>query len=97
MPWWTVRVPHLWHSCRPQTVRLYRDGGLLTGTCYCACGAVTDHTGRWHGRNIRRHTPDPAGLRRDPATPQPDRARVAAEPAAHPGARHHPRIQRARA
>lgn len=97
MPWWTVRIPHRWHACRPQTVVLYRDGKLLSGVCFCACGAVTDHTGRWHGRNTRRHAPDPAGLRREPRTSQPDRARVAADAAAHPGARRHPRLQRAEA
>ncbi|MPZ67286.1 MAG: hypothetical protein GEU83_17875 [Pseudonocardiaceae bacterium] len=97
MPWWAARLPPRWHACRPQTVQLYRDGGLLTGSCHCACGAVTDHTGRWTGRNTRRHGPDPAGLRRDPRTPQPVRARVAADATPHPGARHHPRIQPAEA
>ncbi len=96
MPWWAVRVPHRWHACQPQTVVLFRDGGLLSGVCYCACGAVTDHTGRWHGRNSRRSA-DPAGLRREHLSPQPDRSRVAADAAAHPGARHHPRIQRTEA
>ncbi|MPZ67292.1 MAG: hypothetical protein GEU83_17905 [Pseudonocardiaceae bacterium] len=78
-------------------MRLFRDGGLLTGSCYCACGAVTDHTGRWTGRNAQRHTPDPAGLRRETPTPQPVRSRVVAGTTPHPGARHHPRIQRATA
>lgn len=73
---------------------MFRDGGVLDGVFHCACGAVTDHTGRWHGRNTRRHTPDPAGLRRDPNTPQVARARVAAGTVPHPGARHHPRTHR---
>jgi len=88
---------HRWRACRPQTVQLSRDGGVLTGTYYCACGAVTDHTGRWVGRNSHRRTSDPAGLRREPSTPQPDRARVAAGTTAHPGARRHPRTHRAEA
>ncbi len=41
--------------------------------------------------------PDPAGLRRDPRTPQAVRARVAAGTTPHPGARHHPRSHRAEA
>jgi hypothetical protein len=95
MPWWAVRAPGRWHACRPQTVQLYRDGGVLTATFYCACGAVTDHTGRWHGRNSRRSA-DPAGLRRDPRTPQPVRARMAAGAAPHSGARRHPSTHRGR-
>lgn len=90
-------APHRWHSCRPQTVQLYCDGGLLTGTYYCACGAATDPTGRWHGRNTRRYTPEVV-LRRDNLTPQPVRARVAADVVTHrpsplacpPGSRHEP-------
>ncbi|MGH3815111.1 MAG: hypothetical protein ACRDUV_22145, partial [Pseudonocardiaceae bacterium] len=57
---------------------------------HCACGAVTDRAGRWVDRNSRRRTPDPAGLCRDPETPQPVRARVAAG-TPPPGARRHPR------
>ncbi len=89
MPWWAMRVPHRWHACRPQTVVLFRDGGVLTGACHCACGAVTDHTGRWHGRNSRRST-NPVGLCRGPRTPQSVRARVVAGAAPHPGVRRHP-------
>lgn len=94
LPWWAVRMPHRWHSCRPQTVVLFRDGGVLTGIYYCACGAITDHTGHWQSRNTRRHASDPAWLCREPRTPQPDRARVVAGTTPHPGARRHPRIHR---
>jgi hypothetical protein len=96
MPWWAVREPHRWHSCPPQTVHLFCDGGVLSGSCYCACGAVTDHTGRWVGRNTRRNACDPAGLCRETVTPQPVRAWVAAGAAPHPGACRHLRSHRAR-
>lgn len=96
VPWWSARMPHRWHACRPQTARLYHDGGLLSGTCYCACGAVTDDTGRWVGCNSRRHAPDPAGLRRERPTSQPVRAWVAAGTTPHPGSRRHPRTHQAR-
>ncbi|MGH4008277.1 MAG: hypothetical protein ACRDTH_09020, partial [Pseudonocardiaceae bacterium] len=78
MPWHAAQVPRRWHSCRPQTIELHCANGVLIGTCHCACGAVTDRTGRWIGRNSRRCIPDPAGLRREPEPPQPVRARVAA-------------------
>ncbi|MDQ3152973.1 MAG: hypothetical protein M3R63_15105 [Actinomycetota bacterium] len=95
MPWWAARIPPRWHTCRPQTVQLHRDRGVLTGTFHCACGAVTDHSGRWRGRNTRRSV-DPAGLRCGRSTPQSVRARVAADAAPHPGARRHPRSTRSR-
>lgn len=79
LPWDVAPIPPRWHSCRPQTVELYREGGVLTGTFRCACGAVTDRTGIWRRRNIRRRS-DPAGLRGDPRTPQPVRTRAAARP-----------------
>jgi hypothetical protein len=60
------------------------------GTCRCACGAFTDRTGRWIDRNSRKNTPDPAGLRCDPETPQHVRTRVAVG-MPDPGARRHPR------
>ncbi|MDQ3275356.1 MAG: hypothetical protein M3Q39_10100, partial [Actinomycetota bacterium] len=41
VPWWAARIPPRWHTCRPQTVQLHRDRGVLTGTFHCACGAVT--------------------------------------------------------
>ncbi len=91
-----VRVPRCWHACRPQTVHLYRDGGALTGILYCSCGAVTDHTGRWVGRNSRRSGSDSVGLRREAATSQPHQARVAAGASSHSGARSHARPHRAR-
>ncbi len=87
MPWSAARLPHRWHACRPQTVHLFRHGAVLDGVCYCACGAVTDHTGRWTGRNTRRHTPDPDGFRHKHLMAQPDRSRVAAGTTSHPGAR----------
>ncbi|MGH3695469.1 MAG: hypothetical protein ACRDRX_16025 [Pseudonocardiaceae bacterium] len=90
LPWYAAQIPRRWHSCRPQTIELHRTNGSLIGICHCACGALTDRTGRWTGRNSRRRIPDPAGLRRDPETPQPVRAWVTAGPP-HPGARRHPR------
>ncbi|MGH3669996.1 MAG: hypothetical protein ACRDSH_05095 [Pseudonocardiaceae bacterium] len=90
LPWYAARVPRRWHSCRSQTIKLHHANGLLIGICHCACGAVTDLAGRWIGRNSRRHILDPAGLRRDPETPQPVRAQVAVDPPP-PGARRHPR------
>lgn len=75
LPWYAAQVPRRWHACRPQTIELHRANGLLMGTCHCACGAFTDRTGRWVGRNARKNIPDPAGLRRDPETPQPVRTR----------------------
>ncbi len=90
LPWYTAQVPRRWHSCRPQTIELHRTHGSLIGIYHCACGAITDRTGRWIGRNSRRRTPDPAGLRRDPDTPQPVRARVAADTPS-PCASRHPR------
>ncbi len=81
----------------PQTIELHRANGLLVGTCHCACGAFTDRTGRWVGRNSRKNTPDPAGLRRDPETPQPVRARVAADtplPGARPTQEQSPTVPR---
>ncbi len=77
-----------WDVERPQTVELHREGGILTGTYHCACGAVTDRTGAWRFRNSRRQR-DPAGLRGF-RMPQPVRARVVAGIAPHPGARRHP-------
>jgi hypothetical protein len=56
-PWYVAQIPRRWHSCRPQTVRLHRANGSLTGICHCACGALTDRTGRWIGGNSRRRTP----------------------------------------
>ncbi len=85
VPWDAMSVPHRWHACRPQTVELYREGRILTGTYHCACGAVTDGTGAWCFRNSRRR--DPAGLRSS-RTPQPVRTRVVAGTVPHPGARH---------
>ena len=79
VPWHAAPSPRRWHACRPQTIELYRDGLVFSGTLHCACGAVTDSTGRWRYRNSRRFT-DPAGLCRDPRTPQPVRGRVAAAP-----------------
>lgn len=79
LPWYAAQVPRRWHFCRPQTVELRRTNGSLIGTCRCACGALTDHAGRWIGRNSRRRIRDPAGLRSGPETPQPLRARVAAD------------------
>lgn len=89
VPWWAARVPYRWHACRPQTVHLYSDGGVLTSTCYCACGAVSDHTGRWHGRN-RRRSARSTDSRHHAPTPQPAHSRVAAGAAPYPGARRHP-------
>jgi hypothetical protein len=60
------------------------------GTCRCACGAFTDRTGRWVGRNSRKNALDPAALRSDPETPQPVRTRVAVG-MPDPGALRHPR------
>jgi hypothetical protein len=91
LPWYAAQVPHRWHFCRPQTIQLHRTNSLLIGICHCACGALTDRTGRWIGRNSRKRTPEPAGLRRDPETPQPVRTRVAAD-TPPPGARRHPRF-----
>jgi hypothetical protein len=91
VPWDVTHIPHRWHACWPQTVQFYRDRGVLTGTFHCACGAITDHIGRWVGCNTRRNALDPAGLRCGPATPQLVRARAAAGTAPHPGARRHPR------
>ncbi len=90
--WYAARLPHRWHTCRPQTVELRRDGALLTGTYHCGCGAVTDSDGIWRQRNSRR-SPYPAGLCREPESPQTVRTRVAA--ARHSRARRHPRIHRA--
>lgn len=73
LPWYAARVPCRWHFCRPQTVELRRSHGVLTGIFHCACGAFTDHTGRWIGRNSRRRTPNPPGLQRAPTSPQPAR------------------------
>ncbi len=53
------------------------------------CGVVTDRTGTWRLRNIRRHG-DPAGLRRT-RMPQPFRTPVVAGTVPYPGARHHRR------
>ncbi len=91
VPWDLAQIPPRWHACRPQTIELHRDGGLLTGTYRCACGAVTDCTGAWRHRNIRRRS-DPAGLRYDPGTPQPVRAGAAAPPP-RSGLCCHPRSQ----
>lgn len=91
LPWDLAPIPPRWHTCRSQTVELYREDGVLTGTFRCACGAVTDRTGVWHDRNTRRRS-DPAGLRREPRTPQPVRARVAVPPR-RSGACRHPRSQ----
>ncbi len=65
VPWDVVPIPYRWHVCRPQTVQLHRERGVLDGTYHCACGAVTDRTGAWRDRNSRRHR-DPAGLCCDP-------------------------------
>jgi hypothetical protein len=79
-----------WHGCRPQTVELRYDRGVLTGTYRCACGAVADRTGAWRRRNTRRDH-DPAGLCRS-RMPQPVRTRVVVGISPHPGAHHHPRF-----
>jgi hypothetical protein len=89
LPWDAAPLPHRWHTCRPQTVELYREGGILTGTYHCACGAVTDRAGVWRHRNARRNL-DPAGLRGS-RMPQLVHTRVVAGIAPHPGARRHPR------
>ncbi|MGH3813242.1 MAG: hypothetical protein ACRDUV_12400 [Pseudonocardiaceae bacterium] len=94
VPWDVAPVPYRWHACRTQTGELRREGGVLDGTCCCACGAVTDRAGAWRHRNCRRHR-DSAGLCCDPDTPQPVRARVAAGISPHPGARRRPRSTRA--
>ncbi len=60
VPWHLAPIPRCWHACRPQTIELYRDGPVLNATLHCACGAVTDSTGRWRDRNSRRVT-DPTG------------------------------------
>ncbi|MQA16625.1 MAG: hypothetical protein GEV09_21580 [Pseudonocardiaceae bacterium] len=91
--WDVAPVRYRWHACSPQTVELYREHGVLIGTCRCACGAVTDRTGAWQHRNTRRHR-DPAGMRRA-RTPQLVRAPVAAGSVPHPAARHHRRPHRA--
>jgi len=91
IPWYAAQIPRRWHFCQPQTIELRRVNGLLIGTYHCACGALTDRTGRWVGCNSRRYTPDPAGLRRDPETPQPVRTRAASGIVPHPGTRRHPR------
>lgn len=80
-----MRVPLRWHACRLQTVELRRVGGSVTGILFCACGAFTDRTGRWVGRNLRRRTHKPAGLHRKPDTPQSVRAPVVTG-IPHPGA-----------
>ena len=94
VPWDVVPIPYRWHVCRPQTVQLHRERGVLDGTYHCACGAVTDRTGAWCHRNSRRHR-DPAGLCCDPETPQPVRARMVAAASSRHAARRHPRSHRA--
>jgi hypothetical protein len=86
IPWDAAPIPHRWHACRPQTVQLYGEHGVLTGTCRCACGAVTDRTGTWRFRNTRRQR-DPARPRRA-RIPRPGHLQAVADTAPHPGARH---------
>jgi len=91
LPWDDAPIPRRWHACRPQTVKLHREHGVLTGSDHRAAGAVNNRPGGWRCRSTRRHR-DPAGLCRRTRMPQPVRAQVVAGITPHPGARHHLRF-----